>query len=88
MIKIVTFISTSIIQFISTLNTVMIPETNLSLLSFIIMLTATKMIFAFIFEFFRMQRNFREQQFKVNRHKFNTSKKVGRKWKKIYILKK
>lgn len=63
MIKIATFISSCIIQFISTLNTITIPETNLSILSFIIMLTATKMIFAFIFQFFRMERNFREQQF-------------------------
>ena len=85
MIKIVTFISSCIIQFISTLNTVMIPETNLSILSFIIMIIATKMIFAFIFEFFKMQRNFREQQFKGyesnSYHKFNL-KSIGNKFKR------
>lgn len=74
MFDVIMFIIQWIVDFIKSLNNIRIPSTNLTLLTFFLSVLILKTIFGFLFSFLRMEKQYREKDFK-NRLKQNYYKK-------------
>lgn len=76
--EVIRFITNLVIEFILELKKIYIPGTYINLLTLFVAITMLKMLMGFLFNFFRMEKTFKEKQFKVKLYNKGRDKYIAR----------